>query len=709
MSIISEELDKKGKEKRNYQSKLISFNEFAAASQADFHDPNMDENEDIEDFLTPEDLDELQKSFDLLEAEIEKARSLPKKISIISPSSDDSDERLRRLMELEEKAEARWRENPNNFDLDDIMSENVSIYEGDNPYQKMEIESMTSKKREKFTLSGFIADIKERYIEGDKTTKILMLAIAAIAAIGVLAVVFFLGAAISNAVSTQNQMQATAIHQPPQTFNNNSYIFTNMTAFVGEEEININRMLLDELATVFKFSDELDLERFHITLEDFGGKIYHPDLAFAHNPKRDEMLESATIRFEPLDRLVAGFTIGITDTQTGEHANFNFTFDGDITPAIFINSPIDFGRTVNGIESRIDSANFSAAGSTINFSVQVDLAGASLVFVENAISAPVTMRHLGSATAGIFTHPEIHMFEQNGLILGRMDFRPLRTLTGDVGIYLSHMFLRYDLSNRPDIPAHDFFISGPDRSQEMTFGDFSLIIEGMQRQGDFIVMPLHGVNNTIFAGSGAVVNPGAFNRIETFIDATLIGITSYGEQLRLPGTVRYDTRGADVIFNMDDLPEMRQIPTTRMFLQIDGVYFRTGDLSTTIQLSNAERIPSDASRAMRSEIERHFITRLDYMRGTRTFDQITGFSENILHSEIIEHYMPINMAGARNISYDAQVQSYRQLDSHIYAVVIEYFTYTNEGRLHEVTRRHSIIGEIQGNGEISIIRNQIID
>jgi len=412
------------------------------------------------------------------------------------------------------------------------------------------------------------------------------------------------------------------------------------------------------MVTSFYFSGILDPARYVFELQDFDGIVYSRNITLGVNPAREQALNQTVVRFGAMNPTAEGFVISITDLQTGQTNAIDFTFDDDaIAPGRHIASPINIDAGLSDITVNIDHGTLSAAASSFNFSISYANPNVSIVFGDSPAANPVAIRHMG-ATVPAMGNLQISHFPQDNVTLASMDFNPLRSLTGRVDVIFSQMYKRYALNTV--IPTTGMFTAGDDRAQTIELADHTITIHGIDHRGNIFAMPLFGVPRAL---------PGeTADRVATTIEVNLLGTNNLGQQLRIPGTVRYDARGTDVVFDASENPAFLDIPRDNLFLEFESISLRLPEFTASIYLDDLGFEPSYRTDVVRAAIESAFV--------------------------------PMGTAGIEE--YDVQVRQVHIDGNTAYARVIERTAFMLDGNLHEVVQHHRVVANIAG-GNASII------
>ncbi|MCL2574201.1 MAG: hypothetical protein FWE34_06610 [Defluviitaleaceae bacterium] len=609
----------------------------------------------VEEHISDEEMDELTRAFQELEDQI-AAPSLDESFASMELdegefgdlSEDDLDAMLKSLMDKDDEESEDW------VPIDDVdaeLEQEPEIYEGENADTVIDLSVLQPDEKPKRSRPH--KWISQQLREGDKVTKVLVVAILGmgslvVASLVFLAVVLFTG----NDAETQGSFN---ISPPSYALNNARHALVGIHAPMGEDTIILNRLLLDEAATSFYFAGDLDLARYIFALEDIGGRVYARNLTLSSNPTRNYALNQTVVRFEPVDPLAGGIVLSITDLHTGRDTAIGLTFDSDaIALGRHITNPIEVDAGSSEISVSIDHGVFSAAASSINFSITSASNNVSLVFVENPIVSPVGLRHMGSAIP-VVSDMQISDFSHNGIMLGAVDFNPLRTLTGRVEVVFSSVYMQYDMGL--SIPTDGMF-AGDDRSRTLNLADHVIAIHGIEHRGDIFAMPLFGI-----AWADRFEEEPA--RLPTTMEVSLVGIDNAGRRVSLAGTVRYDARGTDVIFDASENPAILDIPRNSLHLEFGNISLRIPEFSVLIDLDELGFEPSIDANVVKAGIE-SFIAQ-DMPQFARDFGAL------------------------QNVEYAVQVRQLHIVGNNAYAFAIERLAFTNADGLQEVVRHHNLV------------------
>ena len=662
--------EKNGNEPDNIKDIVEDIESLGMLSMTDFEDMEiMREDETfatmVEENISDEEMDELTRAFADLEDQISVPPTTDDDFSSIQldagefgdMSEDDLDAMLKSLMQDGQEDSEDWVPIEN---VDAALEQKPEIYEGEGAAERdIAVADLDSKKVKRIKLPKQSPRkwIKKQYSEGDKGTKVLVTAVIAMSGLVAASILFLAGVLISSNFSGADPGTFN-VSPPPYAFNNASHSLVNLSASLGEDTIVLNRLLLDEVATVFYFAGNLDPARYIFALEDFDGRVYPRNVALMPNHQRNRAQDQTVVYFAPIDPMAEGFVISITDLNTGQTTDIELTFDENaVAPGRYITSPIVIETEIPGITIAIDSGTFSAATSSLSFSIGYANPNISLVFSQDTIVPSISMRHMG-AIVPTASELSLSHFSQDNIILGTMDFNPLRSLTGRVEIVFGQLYKRYDTDI--SIATNGMYTANDNRAREIQLSGHTINIHGINNRGNIFIMPLFGAERAS-ADEEAI-------RIATTLEVYLVGTNDQGRQFRVPGTVIYDARGTDVIFDASEHQGILSIARDNLYLEIESISVRLSEVSANIYFDDMNFETSNHENNIKSAIESAFAR------------EMPQFAAQFGAVHDVEHAVQV-----RQIHFDRATA---------YGRVVERLAFTYGGTLHEVIRHHSIVANV---------------
>ena len=329
-------------------------------------------------------------------------------------------------------------------------------------------------------------------------------------------------------------------------------------------------LLLDEVATIFYFDGDLDFERYVFSLADFDGRTYERNLYFAPSP--------SGVYFHSVNPMAGGLVLSITDLRTGQIGTIEKTYyAADFMPVWHVIEPTEVSTGLPGVTFTIDRGFFSAAASSVSFRIKHTTPGADFGFGDG------------------FTRTS--HFLQSNLILGTVDFGPLHNHGGHVDIVLNHLYKHYD-PPRTLTSASRLFAAEGERAASIDLGEHIINFYAIERQGDFFVLPLYGLQR--------IYREDAAQRVQATVNATLVGIDDDGGQIRIASQAGRNEAGAYISFDIRENEDILRIPPERMYLELENISVRLPEVVATLYLSETSPAPLPLTAAIKTQIEALF-------------------------------------------------------------------------------------------------------
>jgi hypothetical protein len=387
---------------------------------------------------------------------------------------------------------------------------------------------------------------------------------------------------------------------------------------------------------------------------------------------------------------MTSFTLTMIDKDTREKDSFSETLDllRDLIPARYLNRPIPIFFH-GALLARVESGVFSNTGVTLQCRFQSDAiqwqSGASARLMDGAY--PVRARksraypvNPDAAPDGIPSgildgadqiplglpplevpsgtpmeaRPAYLPFENEGAALARLDFEPVRSLRDHFVLILKGFTQTFNLDQTLD--TADLFDFAQKGQQVLPLGDASIVLEGMQRQGSYIVLVAHGED----ADGG---------RVEIQIEAELLARDLQNGEVSIAGTCASKKEGADILFYIGAQTGIRLTPDD-IQLKIKRISVQNMEAAARIDLAALENTPSANLEQARLALEDAFNRRLAYQSGEITRSEITGFSEEILSDTgLMGSYTPSALPGKAR--YQSQTGLLSVERDHIQAALLE--------------------------------------
>lgn len=499
-----------------------------------------------------------------------------------------------------------------------------------------------------------------------------------------------------------SQKENPVIEQPAYKANDANFIYVSQKAFLDENEFRLSKVLIDSTATLFYFENNIDIQKYDIFLSDDRDSFYGMDLSsftIDTTNNANESLKGTILSFEPINANARSIKLSVINPSTGEKADFQFKIANGIksTPVKYVyNKSVTDEKT--NVCINIESAVFSSAGSRFEYSIVPPVGNFSIYQGKDAKSTGVSMREGGSDVAVFRKKPLVTDFDDDNIILGRMDFQPVKDLNSKVEVVFNDLYKKYSVNR--DIPIEQI---GGAEGYTVDFENYRLILEGFAYSSDKAVLVLHTEDKNIAVNEQESEN---INRIESKIDAELLIASSSGMEVVLKGTSQTAPYGTDMVFYLNDVQKefISNMQSKNMVLRLNAVLLKTNDLKVDIDLSKIDENKPDIHQDAEESIAKIFEDRLAYKSGEKSIEAIRGFSDELkADSTIFEDYTPKSLEEKAN--YSAQVISAAIKDDKLYAVVQEVW---KGGKTAEHSfRTHKVVAQM-GQFTWSIIKDNVI-
>ncbi len=490
--------------------------------------------------------------------------------------------------------------------------------------------------------------------------------------------------------------QLESINQPvvKQT-NTAGFIFVSREAMLNDQKLVLKKLLLDNVSTVFYFSKDIGIDSKVITLTDDKNNNYALDLSYMLLKFEDpELNEPTVLRFDPLEDDITEFTLKIEDIASDEAVEFRFGAEEDLQKNIsrHLSHPLKVLDDTEGLTVDITSADFSTSGSKIGFTMNWGDASPSLYLGKSAYKDPIVLQdRRGLVTKAL---PEPLQVQFDNMIVGRVDFGPVKSVEEKVDLHFDNLYKRFELNELfPTAPIVNN-IEGNERVTEL--GSYKFVLERLIRQEGNYILVMHSEENT-----GDTGLPG--KRVETIVEAQLAVVSPEGTVSFLDGTVHSGAQGTDVVFDTTEADDIfKKAPINSLMLKLDAVLIKMPTVSTTIDLAKLKTTKERNSNL--ALLENIFMQRHEYKAGKIPYVKITGFTDELLNDPLLKsHYMPINKVN--NADYSVQILTHTVKDGLLYGLMGE--TFKGDTMKTQMSLLHKIIAKPQGNG-FMVLYDEII-
>lgn len=530
----------------------------------------------------------------------------------------------------------------------------------------------------------------------ERIAHLSMLKVAAIAAVvfivivgAGLAVVLVARAKYTRQETKTAISQYVPIEQPVDVANNTNYIFVNDTASLGGQSLTVRRISAGRTATCFYFNESFNPDEYEIMLYDQNNKLFH---RYQHDYPYDPV-KNTILKFDGLSNNTIFITLSLKNIETEESVSYYYRFQKALTFAapVYMNETIPLTENDGGLNLSIEKAVFSNTGTEIFYSMHWELGTGEIRFGGAGNKPVIEVREGIDVLTSYTKQPAEFRFETSNTILGQFTFAPVKSLNARVEVVFKDLYYFYKIPPI-DINIRKLFERGEDNTQTLYAGGRRLVLEGMDTQGDYVVLTLHG--ETL---SG--------ERLETRVEAELRVDTEDGE-IVIPGECFSVTEGSDLLFDISkERTRLHGLPISRYKLDISTVQYSVPKISIPLDLKTYQSNAQPTSPA--ASVEDAFLTRLAYKSQTVIHEKITGFSEALLGNRaLMRHYTPVTAAEPPR--YAVKVINGFFTEPETYLAVVEEEWYVGSGdELTGFRRTHQITAEKQNNHWI-IVDDKIV-
>ena len=509
--------------------------------------------------------------------------------------------------------------------------------------------------------------------------------------------VMLLGRLPESPPPTPTAFERVVFTPPVAVPNHQNFIFLGLETEFRDRAVTLEKIVVDQTATVFYFDREFNILDTSFTLTDNIGRLYNLDLSF---PSGDMTRASGGIvRFEPLIGRGSRFTLTMRDRMLDETAVFQFDLErlSDFTPARHINQPVRLTGTPGGVNITVENAIFSSAGSIVNFTFRWsdDIANVLINPLADGLPA-ISLRSPTRPVLPTRRAPALYHFPEFQVTLGRMDFGPVENLTSDMSINFSNLF--EDIPIGGSIPTAGLFADNEEEWVHIPAGNHTAVLERMGRMGDNFVLVMHTLD-------------GRGNRAESIPDATLMLTLRDGLTMPLEGSSRSGTIGTDVLFGIPHQfrSEVRTVFPGNISLNLRSLLVRLDDASGSLNLLEADDVLAENVEYAKTSVINSFTDRLRYKSSIIPLSQIRGFSEEVLNDEMLmRSYAPVHIGQYETAMFAAQIVSYAFIDSNtLICVVSETWKHERRAGTVEFNRTHQVVARRIG-GNWVIVSDELV-
>ena len=428
----------------------------------------------------------------------------------------------------------------------------------------------------------------------------------------------------------------SAIKQPVNAPNNANFIYLNKKTSVNRQDFTLAKMSVGGTDTLFFFEEAFDPKNYIITLTDQKNTLYHRyQNDTQYNP------ESGTVlKFDKLYYDSFFLTLFIQDIETSEHASFYFRFEAPLvfTAPLYLNRPVTVFDE-SGFTIRLEQAEADNAGVDFLYTLQWEKDDSQIRFGEGGVPS-VELRDGSRYLPAFADKPVEYRYDDLNLSMGRVSFAPARQRNYPLEFVFKDLHYYYTLPTaKADL--RKLFAYRENGPQELRAGQNTLVLEAMATQNEVAVLTLHSVDEN-------------GNRLLTRMDADLVIETARGD-ITVPGVCHYTAEGSDMVFDLSSVrAQIDQVPLSRYSLDIKGVLYSVPRLSVKIPPDAYSEYADERLYGISQSVHAAFLSRLAYKSFEIPFEEITGFSEELLADRALTRlYAPV--AAGEGARYSAKV------------------------------------------------------
>ncbi len=648
--------------------------------------------ENLFEGLSEEQLDEFNRALQKLYTE--EARDIEARLGNVNDPEAEIDLELDRLInEARGEDDEEIAEHQLSNDNHDYLSD-IAVFEGDKRISE-DVPAETAVKRKLIFIPRSPADLVKML--NSLSIKALVITLVVLSLLSGGLIMF----SIAN-ISAMNKKGDTVLYQPSEIkpaegTNSANYMYIKRSQQLDGNNIVLLKMLSDELATVFYIDSPIDPEKYYISLRDDENNIYTLDKTFQENILNET--PNTVFRFKPLPQGTKKFSLTIQNMDSGGSVSYNLELGA---PIKYLPAKLIGGATPLAGDSKafLSGAEFSSSGSTVYFFLSSESEGESVRLSDQLDENSITLNESSRKVMPTKKSPDIFVFE-NGDILGRMDFEPLRNVKSTVNVSFNNLFKTLELNQ--DIDIAPLFSDTPEAQKTITVGDYNIVLERAGIQGDNLIVVLHAEDTPL----SARVNQKDIDRTEVQLDAEIIVSMVDGNAVSINGKCRSIKQGSDMIFSLSGQGSLvRYSPPEGFTLRIKSAMFKIDEAPIQLDLGvNGGNLPGNISSALKS-VTNAFEQRLACKAGQLSISELTGFSGDVLNDSVLmNNYKPI--PDLKDSAYSVEVLAYSINQSEMYAVLSETLHGSNEQKEIAFSRTHKIVAFWMEGGWVVVEDNLI--
>ncbi len=469
----------------------------------------------------------------------------------------------------------------------------------------------------------------------------------------------FLGIQLTNAKKGTLSLP----HKPDYKTNAVNFIYVSETRYLGDKLLSLKKMLVDSVATVFYFGEQLPLMDYEVTLLDDQGKIYNIDLTTLQMDAGQgvESKKDMILRFDPLDAAIKRFILTFEHSYSGEKAIFDI-----VVGNLPLDAPVkNLSKKIVGdvgdpdVNITVENVVFAPTGTQINYQLHW-LSKHSIIHGWKGIlmSELIKLEEDNRLVTPLKPYPELFSFSKYTRILGYIGFEGVRNLNGNINLYLNHLYRSIGIQEEVD--AYSLLNASAEDAISVPIMPYTLVLERMRMFEDQYVMVYH-----VLKGQ---------ERVEARIDGELVISNDSGMEVILSGTCRAKLEGGDITFSTKDASGiLESFSPSTITLRIAAVGIRIPDVKIPIALSNIkEEDKNTMVEDGKDFIKESFQKRLAVKSGLLSKDELKlYFTSSVLQDEKVQkdYFEPIILQSPAQ--YNSKIITIGSGDDQIITAVVQ--------------------------------------
>jgi hypothetical protein len=480
---------------------------------------------------------------------------------------------------------------------------------------------------------------------------------------------------------------------PKYKANATNYIFVAEKKRFKDNTLELVKMLIDPVATVFYFDKPMDFTLYEASLKDKNGKNYNMDLSFAQtNNVEGNKLNYA--RFEPLDKGIKEFTLSISDPSTGESVDYRIVLKSSpkVLAAKSIPQPLITKDSNEDMQVVLENAVFSGAGTSIEYRLNwKDNAQTLQSGWQNVKPTElVNVKSSGTTLSQTRAYPAMYSFTNDNTVLGRIDFDNVKNLNSKVDIVFKNLYRQKTLSEKIDLERTLF---NENNYKYINLGQYILVIERFGDYGNKCGVVYHVEDAT------------SKTRVEAKLVAELVISDQSGMQVVTKGECTTKKENAELLFDIEKNKDvLDKLVNKKYTLNLTNIGVKFPDQSLAIDLSKLDDAVIQEDKVnVKQFVMEAFKKRLSVKSGEVDKNELERYFEDyILKEEAIvrDYFQPVTLI--EPAEYSSQIITMGKKDDGMYYAVVQDSWKGNEG-IKEVHfyRTHKVIVQ-NTNGEFKI-------